>query len=112
MISDPPPLRAFISLLSKTGPKNLCMVIAVDFFTVDRVWIQRLYVRSVIEIGSRRVHSAGCTAYPDEAWVKQQTRQVAWRLVEREETVRFLIRDRDRKFTSSFDAVFQAQDMA
>ena len=56
-----------------------------------------------------RVHLAGCTAHPDEAWVTQQARQVAWGLVEREEPVRCLIRDRDRKFTSRFDAVFEAQ---
>src|SRR5207253_8024351 len=57
----------------------------------------------------RRVHLAGCTAHPDSEWVTQQARQVAWTLAERAEPVRFLIRDHDRKFTSSFDAVFQAQ---
>jgi putative transposase len=86
-------------------------IIAVDFFTVDTVWLQRLYVLFFIELGSRRVHLAGCTAHPDDAWVTQQARQVAWGLVEREEPVRFLIRDRDRKFTSRFDAVFEAQAM-
>jgi putative transposase len=84
-------------------------IIAVDFFTVDTVWLQRLYVLFIIELGSRQVHLAGCTAHPDEAWVTQQARQVSWGLVEREEPVRFLIRDRDRKFTSRFDAVFEAQ---
>ena len=59
--------------------------------------------------GSRRVHLAGCTAHPDDAWVTQQARQVAWGLVERKEPIRFLIRDRDGKFTSHFDAVFEAQ---
>ncbi len=84
-------------------------IIAVDFFAVDTVWLQRLYVLFFIELGSRRVHLAGCTAHPDEAWVTQQARQVTWRLGEREERVQFLIRDRDRKFTSRFDAVFEAQ---
>jgi transposase InsO family protein len=86
-------------------------IIAVDFFTVDTVWLQRLYVLFFIELGSRRVHLAGCTPHPDEAWVTQQARQVSWGLVERTEPVRFLIRDRDRKFTRSFDAVFEAQHM-
>ena len=86
-------------------------IIAVDFFTVDTVWLQRLYVLFFIELGSRRVHLAGCTARPDEAWVTQQARQVTWGLGEREEPVRFLIRDRDRKFTSRFDAVFEAQSV-
>ena len=39
----------------------------------------------------------------------QQARQVAWTLSEREGSVRFLIRDHDRKFRGSFDAVFEAQ---
>jgi len=84
-------------------------IVAVDFFTVDTGWLQRVYVLFFIELGSRRVHLAGCTAHPDEAWVTQQARQVTWGFVEREEPVRFLIRDRDRKFTSRFDAVFEAQ---
>ena len=84
-------------------------ILAVDFFTVDTVWLQRLYVLFFIEIGSRRVHLAGCTANPDGEWVRQQARQVAWALAERPEPVRFLIRDHDRTFTKSFDAVFQAQ---
>ena len=90
----------------RTQPSS---IIAVDFFTVDTVWLQRLYVLVFIELGSRRVHLAGCTAHPDDAWVTQEARQVAWGLAEREEPVRFLMRDRDRKFTSRFDGVFEAQ---
>jgi len=74
-------------------------VIAVDFFTVDTVWLQRLYVLFFIEIASHRVYLAGCTAHPDDVWVTQQARQVSWELVERQESVRCLIRDRDLKFT-------------
>lgn len=80
-------------------------IIAVDFFAVDTAWLRRLYVLFFIELGSRRVHLAGCTAHPEDAWVTQQARQVAWTLVEREQPVRFLIRDRDCKFTGTFDAV-------
>jgi putative transposase len=90
-------------------PAQATSIIAVDFFTVDTVWLQRLYVLFFIEVASRRVHLAGCTADPDAKWVTQQARQVAWAVAERSEPVRLLIRDRDRKFTDGFDAVFEAQ---
>lgn len=66
-----------------------------------------LYVLFFIEAASRRVYFAGCTAHPNEGWVTQQARQVTWVLGERPEPVRFLVRDNDRKFTRSFDEVFQ-----
>ena len=82
-------------------------LIAVDFFTVDTIGLKRLYVLFFIEVASRRVYFAGCTAHPNEEWVTQQARQVTWVLGERPEPVRFLVRDNDRKFTRSFDEVFQ-----
>jgi putative transposase len=84
-------------------------MIAVDFFTVETIWLQRLYVLFVIELGSRRVHLAGCTTNPSGAWVTQQARQLAWALVERSTPVRFLIRDRDSKFTGDVDTVFRSE---
>jgi putative transposase len=83
-------------------------VMACDFFTVDTVWLRRLYVLFFIELHSRRVHLAGVTASPDSAWVTQQARNLA--PSERLENVRFLIRDRDSKFTSSFDEIFSTED--
>jgi putative transposase len=53
-------------------------MLAVDFFTVETVRLQRLYVLFFIELGSRRVHLAGCTANPSGGWVTQQARQLAW----------------------------------
>jgi putative transposase len=83
-------------------------MMAVDFFTVETVWLQRLYVLFFIELGSRRVHFAGCTPHPNRLWVTQQARQLTWMFSERADAIRFLIRDRDRKFTPSFDAVFRS----
>ncbi len=84
-------------------------MLAVDFFTVETIRLQRLYVLFFIELGSRRVHLAGCTPKPDGAWVTQQARQLAWTLAERAAPVRFLIRDRDSKFTRDFDTVFGSE---
>ena len=84
-------------------------MLAVDFFTVETVSLQRLYVLFFIELGSRRVHLAGCTANPTGEWVTQQARQFAWTQQERRPSFRFLIRDRDTKFTRGFDAVFASE---
>ena len=84
-------------------------MLAVDFLTVDTVWLQRLYVLFFIELGSRHVHLAGCTSHPSGPWVVQQARQVTWALPERPESFRFLIRDRDQKFTKTFDDVFASE---
>lgn len=84
-------------------------LLACDFFTVETLFLQTLYVLVFVEIGTRRVHFAGCTAHPDNAWVTQQARQVMWELQDRTPRMRFLIRDNDKKFTESFDTVFRAE---
>jgi putative transposase len=84
-------------------------MLAVDFFTVETISLQRMYILFFIELGSRRVHLAGCTANPTEPWVTQQARQFAWALQEQPSRFRYLIRDRDAKFTRSFDAGFASE---
>jgi putative transposase len=84
-------------------------MLAVDFFTVETVCLQRLYVLFFVELGSRRVHLAGCTVNPSGTWITQQARQLTWRLAERSTPVRFLIGDRDSKFTRDFDTVFRTE---
>jgi putative transposase len=84
-------------------------MLAVDFLTVDTISLQRLYVLFFIELGSRSVHLAGCTANPTGAWVTQQARQFAWTLQQQPSRFRYLIRDRDAKFTRTFDAVFASE---
>jgi transposase InsO family protein len=84
-------------------------MLAVDFLTVETISLHRLCVLFFIELGGRRVHLAGCTASPTGAWVTQQARQFVWMVHERPSPFRFLIRDRDSKFTRDFDAVFASE---
>jgi putative transposase len=82
-------------------------VMSCDLFTVETVFLRTLYVLFFIEVGTRRVRIAGVTANPDAGWMTQQARNLA--IDGAMDNVRFLIRDRDSKFTASFDEVFRSE---
>jgi transposase InsO family protein len=84
-------------------------ILACDLFTVDTIWLGRLYVLFFIELDTRRVRLAGVTATPTGSWITQQARNVLLALEEQGRRVRFLLRDRDAKFCRSFDDVFRAE---
>jgi putative transposase len=87
---------------------GLCCLPHAIFFTVETISLRRYYyVLFFIELGSRRVHFAGCTTNPTGAWVTQQARNLNFTGVL--ERTRFLIHDRDRKFSASFDEVFRSE---
>jgi len=79
--------------------------------TVETVWLKTLYVLFFIELGSRRVHLAGCTSNPTSAWVTQQARHLSWKIQDGDVPIRFLIHDRDTKFTATFDTVLTSEDV-
>jgi putative transposase len=89
-------------------------MIACDFLMVETLGLRALYVLFFIELGTRRVHFAGCTAHPDRAWVTQQARQLTWEFQDQSPDIaplHFLIHDRDTKFTQSFDSMFVSEGM-
>ena len=84
-------------------------IVACDFFMVETIRLQTLYVLVFIQLSTRRVVAAGVTAHPDTAWVTQQARNAAMDLDDRGVAVRFLLRDHDAKFTRGFDDVFSSE---
>jgi hypothetical protein len=85
-------------------------ILAFDFFTVETLLLRTLYVPFAIEVASRRVHILGVTRNPVSPWVTQQARNLV--MGEQLRGVRFLIRDRDSKFSGPFDEVFRTEGVS
>ena len=84
-------------------------ILATDFFTVETIKLQTLYVLFVIEVGSRRVPISGISPNPNSFWTTQQARQLAWELDHVDPSFCFLIQDNDTKFSTIFDTFFQSE---
>jgi transposase InsO family protein len=84
-------------------------ILATDFFTIETISLQTLYVLFFIELGTRRVHISGVTPNPNALWTIQQARQLLWELNDSNTDFRFLIHDNDTKFSNRFDTIFRSE---
>jgi putative transposase len=105
---DPAPRRAAMTWRAFLR-QQAAGIVACDFFTVDSIWLRRLCVLFFVELDTRHVHLGGVTANPDGAWVTKQARNLLLGLGERRRHVRFLLHDRDAKFSCSFGEVFRSE---
>src|ERR687893_267793 len=79
--------------------------------TTPTVVLRRIYALIAVEHGSRRAHLVGVSAHPTGEWTTQAARNLLMDLGERATSVKFLLRDRDSRFTRAFDAVFAADNI-
>jgi len=84
-------------------------IVACDFLTIETAWLKRIYILFFISLERRRIELVAATEHPDSFWVTQQARNLVMALDDRQDSVRFLIHDRDRKFSGSFDEVFRSE---
>ena len=84
-------------------------ILECDFLTVDTLFLKRFYVLFFIELATRRVQLAGITTNPDGRWVTQQARNLLMQFDDEGVDARFVVRDRDSKFSRNFDEVFRSE---
>ena len=111
--------RAGLGPAPRRGPswreflrQQAAAILACDFLTVETIRLKTLYVLVWLELETRTVHLGGVTSHPDSAWVTQQARNLALTLQENGRSPRFLIHDRDTKFTDAFAEVFRSEGMS
>jgi putative transposase len=92
--------------------QHAATTLACDFFTVETAWLKRIHVPFFISLERRRIEFVACTPNPRGAWVAQQARNLLMTLDDREQPFRFLIHDRDAKFSGGCDHVFQSEGIA
>ncbi|MFZ3561276.1 integrase core domain-containing protein [Streptomyces sp. BH055] len=84
-------------------------LLAADFFHIDTITGKRLCALAFLEHGTRRLHISGIPTHPTAQWAIQQARNLTAGLGTRVESLRFLPRDRDSKYTDAFGAIFEAE---
>jgi putative transposase len=86
-------------------------MLACDFLTVETVWLTRIYVLFFVSLERRRIEFVSSTSSPDERWVAQQANNLLMHLGDRDQSFRFLLHDRDSKFSGAFNEVFRSEGM-
>ena len=84
------------------------MLAGTDFITVEVLTLRGLvtyYVLFLIHIESRKVDIAGITIHPDERWIQQMARNATRDGCGTLRDCRYLLHDRDTKYTLSFRAI-------
>jgi putative transposase len=89
--------------------QHAATTLACDFFTVETAWLKRIYVLFFISLERRRIEFVACTPNPTGAWVAQQARNLLTTLDDHEQPLRFLIHDRDSKFSGGCDHIFRSE---
>ena len=105
---SPAPKRAGLTWRAFLKGQASAIVVS-DFFSVDTVFLRRLYVLLYMELATRRIVWFAVTANPDAAWVTQQSRNLVWQL--EGSPIQFVIHDHDAKYAGPADAVFRAEGM-
>jgi putative transposase len=106
-----PRLAGRVQVGASSSPRRPRPCWGVDFVPVDTVLFKRIYALIAVEHGSRRAHLVGVTAHPSGDWATHAARNLMMDLADRATSVKFLLRDRDSRFTRSFDAVFTADSI-
>src|SRR5215472_1341533 len=107
--ASPPATRRSALTWRRFLAAHAATIVATDFFSVDTVFLKRLYVPFFIHVESCRILFAACTESPDSGWITQQARNITWGLTELGLRPLFLIRDRNAKFAAAFDSVLPAE---
>jgi len=115
---DPRPARTAAGAAARRASwreflrQHAATTLACDFFTVETAWLNRIYVLFLISLERRRIEFVACTPNPTGAWVVQQARNLLMTLDDLGQPLRFLIHDRDSKFSGGFDHVFRGEGIA
>jgi putative transposase len=86
-------------------------MLACDFLTVETVWFRRIYLLFFVSLERRRIEFVASTSNPDGRWLAQQARNLLMHLADREHSFRYLLHDRDSKFSGAFDEVLRNEGM-